>query len=128
MTNLGFWDDLDGNLLALKLTLFEPSRASIPKMPSTHLFPNLQPTGELLREPKPLIQLHPTFVLPLLWYRRRRLLAVPSRQYRTNMFRRRRRRERSPEKTPWSGTGALACRRRLFQVMGGTGAVEGEER
>ena len=131
--NLCFWYDLNSHLLTLKLTLLEPSRTSIPKMPSTHFFTNFQPTSELLREPKPLIQIRRTSIaiLPLLRYRRSRLLPLSPRQHSPYVLSRRRRRERPLEEPPRRGGRAPAPsrrRRRLLQEARGARAVEREKR
>jgi len=134
-TNLCFWYDLNSHLLTLKLTLLEPSRTSIPKMSSTHFFTNFQPTSELLREPKPLIQIRRSSItiLPLLRYRRRCrcLLPLSPRQHSPYVLSRRRRRKRPPEEPPRGGGRAPAPsrrRRRLLQEARGARAVEREKR
>lgn len=121
-------------MLALPIAFLEPGGASIPKMPSADLVPNLQPARELLREPEPLIQVHAVLLLVAFLgncrLRRRSLLAVAARQYGADVLRRRRRREGTAEEAARRGAGAPAAapRRGALEVVGGAGAVEGEER
>lgn len=137
--NLGFWDDLNSHMLTFPIALLEPGGASIPKMPTADLVADLQPARELLREPKPLIQLNAVLLLvAFLGNRRRRrsrsrLLALAPGEHGANVLRRRRRRERPAEEPARRGAGTAAPvgggrRRGLLEVVGGAGAVEGKER
>ena len=132
MSNLGFWDDLDRNLLPLKLTLLELRLARITKMPSPNLLPNLIVVPKMLREPKTLVKPRAA-TLCLVALRNRRLVRlhrpVPPRQHRPNVFRRRRRRERSLEEPPRRRIRRRSRRRLLReQVVRRTRAVKREER
>lgn len=78
--DLGFGDDFDCNFLTLQGPLLGFSRASEPKMASTHFLTELVVGGELLREPKILVEtdiaLTPFRYRRLIWLHR----AVPFRE------------------------------------------------
>ena len=119
--NLGFGNDLDGNLLALQLAFLGSGNSGIPKMPSPNLFAKLILIGKMLREPEPFIQTRTRTRTRFASFWNRIAGGVgfngslPPGQHRPYMLRRRRWRKRPLKETFRGGIRAAIGRRRRPQ-------------